>query len=250
MGVIMLPMLRKIWWLVAIISALSIGLLQTGGAIQHFINIFALSGAWLIGNEAVRKAPKLPELSIGFGLSCLAIGLIFARIPLTDDFRDPFRLLSFALFSAPLIVAIIQRTNSDANHYALRICAAVIGLLLLWRHSDALLTTKLVLTGTGILASTLPVSIYEGILSSFRSLYRPLVWTGSISYALYALHLPILFLCKYWITSTPLSAAAYICSSLFLAYVFEGLLQPKRSKFLRVRLLAASDTLAPVKIQK
>ncbi|GAC1574050.1 MAG: acyltransferase [Novosphingobium sp.] len=241
--VLLFPAFRRIWWAVAILAALLSGRIALIGVANHVVWIFSLAPAWLLGGEIVRRADRLPKVTPGFGLCSLAIGLIYARCPMTSDFYDSFRLLSFALFSAPLFLAIVQPPAESRNYRAARIAAWLLGASLLWSISHAILATKLVLSVVGLIAAVAPVGPIDGMLKRAAPLARPFVWIGSISYALYAIHMPILFLLMRFPLPWPARALAFLVLSLGAATVLERVMQPALSRAIRP-LLGSVPTVA------
>jgi peptidoglycan/LPS O-acetylase OafA/YrhL len=105
---------------------------------------------------------------------------------------------------------------------------------MLWTVSPALPITKIVLTAVGLAAALTPLTPINYLLNLVEPLKAVFVYLGSISYALYAIHVPILILLK---LATP--DVAWIRLLLFTgcllaaAHFLEQVLQP----FLRQKLV-------------
>lgn len=169
-------------------------------------------------------------------VTCLAIGMIFARCSITDSFYDPFRLNMFALFCAPLILSIVQRNSECPEYWLGRAAAALFAIILLWSISDSNLATKIVLSIGGVLAALVPVRAVDWVLGQLQFLLRPFSWIGSISYALYAIHMPILFFLMASTLPAPVRAMAFFVITFLIAAMLERVLQPAISRNFR-RLL-------------
>ena len=103
----------------------------------------------------------------------------------------------------------------------------------------------MVLSTVGLVAAFAPVKAIDGLLKRSAPLARPFVWIGGISYALYAIHLPILFLLMRLPLAWPLRAAAFVLLSFGLATLLERVVQPAVGRAMRPMLRPAPTVAAP-----
>jgi peptidoglycan/LPS O-acetylase OafA/YrhL len=221
-----------IWFGAALFATLFCPPSPTGGAASHLLSVLGLSIPWLMGHVIVQREAKLPRIPLSFGVACLVIGLVYARCSITGDYYDIFRLTSFALCCCPLLAAIIQKDNacdfSEKLFLFVRIVLAGIALVLLWTISPSLWLVKVSLTMAAMLAALLPLSYIDKCLSKFRWMLPGLVYIGSISYAIYAIHVPIIALTLYvgreW--GGGLKIVSFSVGVLAISYIMERLVQP------------------------
>jgi len=220
-------------WLVAALAAASVLYPpSTTGAGSHFISALVLSIPWITGHLIAEWAEYLPRCPVSFGVACLVIGLVYARCPLTTEFYDIFRLTGFALCCCPLMLAIIQRDErsylSSEGLLLARIVLAAIALLLLWTISPSPFLTKVSLTIAAAFAALVPLTYIDKGLSLLRWALPGLVFIGSVSYAIYAMHPPVIALTAY--LGRELSGAAKIAAFsiviLTISYIMERIVQP------------------------
>lgn len=228
------------------VVALSVAVLfypspSTGGVAAHLVWTLALSLPWIMGHLIAKLRKRLPIVPVSFGVACFVIGLMFARCPITTNYYDIFRLTSFSLCCCPLMLALIQDAapSLSARYFLLsRILLTVVGLLLLWTISPSLLVVKAALTIVAILAALAPLEfIAKGLL--LLAWMRPaLIYIGSISYAVYAIHAPIIALTVFLLPTTGSAPRIIAVSVLILitAHFMERIAQPM---FSRVRPIPA-----------
>jgi peptidoglycan/LPS O-acetylase OafA/YrhL len=138
------------------------------------------------------------------------------------------------------MLAIIQRDGgSHVSTEALlvvRIVLASIALLMLWTISPSLLLVKCGLTIAAGFAALVPLICIDKGLSLFRWTLPGVVYIGSLSYAIYAIHATIIALSGYlgaeWGAATKL--AAFSIAVLALSYIMERIIQPMLSVTRRV----------------
>jgi peptidoglycan/LPS O-acetylase OafA/YrhL len=219
-----------LWTAVAIGSALLYPPTTNGGIVSHVIAMMAFSIPWLLGHWISSYRAQLPKVPVSFGVSCLAIGAIYARCPLTRDYFDLFRLLAFSICASPLILAIIQ--NAEVGQYEKfgwqRIALLLPGLALLWSVSHSLLMTKIVLSIVGAVFAFIPLCFIARVLRFFGFALRPLVYVGSISYAVYVVHVPIIYISAHFIAeSRPfLRLVTFTLVTLGISHILEWRFQP------------------------
>lgn len=203
-----------------------------GGIASHAISVLALSLPWLMGHFLVRWKDSLPVTSPGLGLSYLAFGLVLSRCPLSADYYDIFRLTMFALACCPLLLSLTQKPGQPEPRQSLllklRPAVALSSLGLLWWLSPSLFAVKLALTVLAVAAALVPPVVLEKALGSLSRLEIPLVYLGSISYALYACHAPVMLAVAGLTGSWPPVARLLVFAgiTLALAHLLERKLQP------------------------
>lgn len=220
--------LKYLFWIAAIISAVIVSFVVPSGVAGHLVVVMSLALPWLFGSLVAGDHGFLPRFSVASGVCFLMIGLMFARSPLSGNFYDPFRLCAFGLLSTPLLSALSTNGDEETGSYVLaRAIAFGVGAALLWTISPALFVTKAFLTAVGLAAVIIPLSVVDAVLRRIAFLRRPLTYVGSISYALYAIHVPILLLIRHVTPDNPFLRLALFLPSIFLvAHLLERRLQP------------------------
>jgi peptidoglycan/LPS O-acetylase OafA/YrhL len=124
-----------------------------------------------------------------------------------------------------------------ANSARLRIAVAIIALLLLWTISSSLFVVKSALTIAAILAALVPLEYVEKGLSLLQFTRPVLIYVGSVSYAIYAIHAPIIALAVYYLplAGSALRIIAVCVVILVVSHVMEFIVQPLFSGINRVR---------------
>jgi peptidoglycan/LPS O-acetylase OafA/YrhL len=228
-----------VWSLAALIAAsLLYATSAGGGVLSHTLFVLAFSIPWVIGHLIASWRENLPRIPLSFGVACFVIGLAYARCAITAESYDLFRLIIFALCCCPLLLSIIQRDSqrpvSIKALLVIRIILAAVALLLLWTISSSLLLVKLGLTIAVAFAALAPLTYIDKTLSLLRWVLPALVRIGSISYGIYAIHVPIIELTAY--TGQKWEAApkvfAFLVVTLAISYLMERIVQP-RLKFTR-----------------
>ena len=222
------PSILGIFWCLASSSAIIASLYTPVGILGHWVGTLSLGLPWLFGNAIARFPARFPTISVPLGVCLLVIGLIFSRSPLSGSFYDPFRLCAFGLLCCPLLLALSSSQKECVPmNVLIRPIAFVFGEILLWTISPALFITKAGLTVAGLAATIMPLKAVDTVLRHMRVLQRPLVYVGSISYALYTIHVPILLLIRHF---TPEIAALrlmiFFPSIIIIAHILERRIQP------------------------
>jgi peptidoglycan/LPS O-acetylase OafA/YrhL len=220
-------------WGAAAIFAVAAFDAEGGGWGEHVIFVLALSVPWLSGHFMAAYRRTLPAVSLGFGVSCAALGIVLARANFTTASYDVVRLIVFSLSFCPLMLALCREGEPDAAtgtlpEQPIRIAAAAVAIALLWATSRSLFVVMVALTGLAILAALVPVRIIEAGLGWLRPLRAGLVYLGAISYAIYAVHAPIIALVIHAFPELPSAARAaiIILATLGLSHGLEMGLQP------------------------
>jgi peptidoglycan/LPS O-acetylase OafA/YrhL len=222
-----------VWFVAAFIAAsLFYPPSNIGGATSHLVSVLTLSIPWIMGHLTANWREYLPRIPVSFGVACLVIGLVYARCPITANYYDIFRLASFALCCCPLMLAMIQRDNrpyiSTETLLLVRVVLAAIALLLLWTISPSLLLTKSGLTITAASVALVPLTYIDKGISLLRWALPGLVYIGSISYAIYAIHAPVIALTAYfgrgWGVAPKIGA--FSIAILAISYALERIVQP------------------------
>lgn len=203
----------------------------SGGIAAHLVSVLTLSIPWIMGHLIARWRKQLPVIPVSLGVTLLIIGLVYARCPLTRDYFDIFRLATFSLCCCPLMLGMIQAgvpILERERYLVIRIPAAIGALLLLWTISPSLLVVKLALTIAAILAALIPLVYVEKGLSTLEFARPIFVYIGSVSYAIYAIHTPIISLTAYFLPSVGSASKIFATCAIILAisYIMEYIVQP------------------------
>jgi peptidoglycan/LPS O-acetylase OafA/YrhL len=129
------------------------------------------------------------------------------------------------------MLAIIQKDNqrniSTEHLLFVRIALAAIALLLLWTISPSFFLVKSGLTIAAVAAVLVPLTYIDKGLWLLRWALPGLVYVGSVSYAIYAIHTPLISLTIY--LGRELGGAkivAFSIATLAISHIMERLVQP------------------------
>ena len=208
--------------------------LPTDGPKGLLISMLAFSIPWVMGHLLATWRVRLPVLPVTFGVACFVIGLAFTRCPLTNEYYDIFRLSVFSLCCCPLMLSLIQvgePSLSAAVLFQIRTTLALLAVLLLWTISPSLPIVKAALSTASIIVALCPLAIIGEVLRLLGWLRPPLVYIGSISYGIYAIHSPIIALIVFLLPHEGSVIRVLIFSSviLFVAHFMERIVQPALS---------------------
>jgi peptidoglycan/LPS O-acetylase OafA/YrhL len=208
----------RVTWLWAAVALAATGLSytplhpygHTGAAYAYWM--LALSVPWLMGCFIVQAQDRLPRISLGLGVSLSVIGLAAARSSFSIDYYDPLRLDLFACGAAALILAILQGGQGvrTANALWIKLAAAVVALAALWLTGKTPLAVRTVLSALAIAAVLAPESLPLSRLGRLP-VWSVLAAVGGVSYALYAIHLPLIWLALRFPPS-PLRVPLFLCA--------------------------------------
>jgi peptidoglycan/LPS O-acetylase OafA/YrhL len=204
--------------------------------LNHFKIILAFSAIWLLGYAIALYRDRF-KFDLKFAISILPLSLVIARTNFIPDYYDIYRLGGFSLFCLPLFSAIASPAKVKIRISQPIIWSACLLILSFhWWLSNSHLSTKILLSVLSI--SGLFLSDYTGLLlQALKSLKAPIIYVASISYALYVIHMPILYLLQQVIKEQPLLVCVLTVLMTFLiAHLFELILQPKISRFLKESL--------------
>jgi peptidoglycan/LPS O-acetylase OafA/YrhL len=231
-----------LWMITALLCAIFLYPPGASGTSAHLVFVLALSLPWLMGHWIAKRRHRLPLIPVPLGFAFFAIGLCYARIQLTSNFFDVFRLTAFAACCCPLILSLIQKdeeVQEERQYYLWRFAVSLCGIAALWAFSPSPLVLDLVvqpelkiaLTGLCFLFSALRIEHIRTAMSCFSVLVPALVYIGSISYALYALHAPMIFIVnhvlgdRHWV----IRLAVFACTVASLSHFMERVIQPRCS---------------------
>lgn len=183
------------WTFIAIVVAMGIFPFVKSNSLSGYVSwMLAMSIPWLLGYWLVTLKDRLPRVPLRLGLAIFLIGLVYARCNMTGMYFDPFRLNAFAMCCATLLLAIVQgKSEVKSNYYLLRTALGLPPIVILWisRHSN--LNTCVFLTVLDAFAMATPIRMKDANLSRWIPA-RPLVFVGGVSYAIYAIHVPLIFI--------------------------------------------------------
>lgn len=234
----------KLWWTLAILSLCSYAIVLPGVSsttrswtlaaawASHFRMIFAFSVIWLLGYALTRHRDRF-RIDRGSALAVLPLAFAWARIKFYPDFYDPFRLLGFGAFLLPLFSSIVSRSSREIRlglTVRAPLCALVLALL--WTHSDSLHATKLALSAFSIAACLLAPSLATRLRVPGFTM-RALVYLGSISYALYVVHYPIVLVTTREVRNPVVAIVVVVATVIALSHLLERGLQPRIARAVR-----------------
>lgn len=214
------------------------------GLLAHLRHTGAFAAFWLSGLFAARAAAAGWRIEARDAAGLFLAGFSLSRVPLSEQYYDFFRLLSFATGSAALCLWALAQTPdrvSPRRPREIRVPLALhAGLMLgadaaLWLISPSHLAAKLVITA----GFAFYLFGWDGIQSIGRVFYglgEPvLVRIAGFSYALYIVHAPVICFFEWQCAqSSPyLRVALAVASSVMLAHILDCELQPR----IKARLL-------------
>jgi peptidoglycan/LPS O-acetylase OafA/YrhL len=237
LGVVMAthPHAMKVWVMVSVVSLVSFPYDLGSPVANHLRMQLAYSSIWLLGYFATAHRDRL-RIDKGSALAIVPLALAASRTRFLDDYYEPYRFVLMALLFVPLFGAL----TSESRRRQILPLWLLLGLagsivILLWTHSSSNTVTQIVLT----VASFAGVLLRPAIPRLAKIVYRfrtPLLWVASLSYALYVVHLPILYLIQSTKWSVYVVVPTSLVASFAAAYVLEVRLQPVVARHLRVVL--------------
>jgi peptidoglycan/LPS O-acetylase OafA/YrhL len=166
--------------------------------VKHFVAMFAFSSIWLVG-YFIQKYKHLFNFNfVNALLSLLSLPMV-GRLSITTDHYDVIKYFIFALVSVPLFGYILKPVKfkfNDALGIQLVITFILIAVLQFYSVSSFY---------NRIIYSVLP--FFAFIVLAFKNLFvrihaevsSYLVFLGEISYSLYVIHYPILYLTMFFL---------------------------------------------------
>lgn len=239
-AVLLYPRVWVLWMLAAIVCGTVLWPIGLVGAPGFLVFLLGLSLPWIMGYLLVVNRHALPSVSIPLGFSFFVTGLAYSRVPLFDSQYDPFRLTVFAAFCCPLILSLVQgnaAAQDPKQHRGLRLAAALPAIIALWTVSPSIIPVKAALTSAALLFALIDLAWISAALRPLTILVPVLAYLGSISYALYALHFPLIYLANSHLQSLHPTArfVAFAVAVLALSHLMERIVQPSLAKRLRRR---------------
>jgi peptidoglycan/LPS O-acetylase OafA/YrhL len=222
-----------LWAAMAVLCAVFLYPPRLGGGVPaHLIFVLGLSLPWIMGHWIAAKRNELPRISVPLGFCFFVIGLAFARVPLTSTYFDVFRLTAFGACCCPLILSLIQThsENEDRPQYrGWRVSVSLTGIAMLWAFSPSIFLVKISLTALSLIFAVLSIEHVQAGLACFHRLVRPLTYVGSISYALYVLHAPLLLGINHMLAEahSTVRLAVFVAAALALSHIMEQVIQPR-----------------------
>jgi len=197
----------------------------SSGALGFAQNIFSFFCFWLLGVIAVRGIRNFRYPSLETGTFLFLAGVCWSRIPLSSDYYDFSRLFGFAIGSGALCSALIaaehnlgdsKRREFDINgHQRAVVCVSVV--MMLWILSHSLFMTKLlfglIMVGAA-LVPTAPVILFSVLIRPAKS---ALIYIAGLSYALYVIHYPVIYLINSLLISLNPIARVVVAASISLS---------------------------------
>lgn len=177
--------------------------LSTGvGPIDFVISVFAMYCLWLIGAIVNDLVESGIHISTRTALILFAAGLVSSRTFLGPDFYDIFRLFAFGCGVGAIVWLIVQREKGENETTLFDLTLwqrfSVIGAAIMFLNlaSPSATVTKVALSIVGIaffIGTTLTGKSGERYKYMLGHLTPSIIYLGSISYAIYAVHMPILY---------------------------------------------------------
>ena len=227
------------WSAIASFCWITYALPYDQGWIRHFHEQLAFSCIWLFGYIIATYRTSL-QFSQVFAFALFPTAMAFSRINFIDHNSDVYQLTGFSLLCLPLFSTFLpqkKRAHHPKLEAVLITLGATVTILGLFLMSSSTLPTKFILSGlslSGVMVygvwnmaklHQLPFNI------NFKALSHLLVYIGSISYALYALHVPIILSTDYFLGDllhlNPiliLSISILLCFA--IAHLVELIIQP------------------------
>jgi peptidoglycan/LPS O-acetylase OafA/YrhL len=205
----------------------------SSGVLKHFIAMFAFSSIWLVG-YFVQKYRQLFSFNFVNALFSLFALPMVSRLSLTTDHYDVIKYFIFALVSIPLFGYILKPVLFKFNRaLSIQLAVTMVLITVLHFYSESSFNNK-------IIYSVLPFGAF--IVLAFKDLFvrvyavvSPyLVFLGGISYSLYILHYPIIFLTLYFLQEYLFLVLLISLPCIFLICIFiEKIYQKRIMSFIR-----------------
>lgn len=166
--------------------------------LKHFIGMFAFSSIWLVGYFIHKFRYYFKFNSINALFSLLSLPLI-SRLEITNEYYDVIKYLIFAIISVPFFGYILNPTTTTKSNNLIyfQIIINFFFIFILFYNSKSLFITKIIYSifpfFTFIIGFKYFISI---ILLKTKGIF---IFLGDMSYSLYILHYPILFLIMYYL---------------------------------------------------
>lgn len=234
------PRVWILWVVVAVVCGTVLRSAGLEGVPGFLVFVLGLSLPWIMGYWLAIKRRALPVVPVPLGVAFFVIGLAYARVLFSEDSYDLYRMTIFGAFCCPLILSIIQGNalvTEQKQYRGLRLAAALPAVIGLWALSPSTVPVKAALSSGAILFALLDLAWIRVALRPLRILVPVLVYVGSISYALYALHVPLIFLANSLLAGLHPAArfVAFAAAVLALSHLMERIVQPRLARALRSR---------------
>jgi peptidoglycan/LPS O-acetylase OafA/YrhL len=227
----------SLWCALAIISVVFYSSILSWGWLGYIRLQFAYSCIWLFGYALATWRHEF-RFERPFAISLIPLALMWARTNFISDFYDIYRFIGFAVFCLPLFNMLISRSERTIKvPWWVALGCLVTSLAVFWILSRSLLSTKIMLSALSIAAILLVYilpRLFEHLWNLLAKAKCFLVYIGSISYAIYIIHLPILYFLQAVLPAHPLlSVAITFIVVLVISHVLERILQPKLTLLLK-----------------
>lgn len=218
---------RELWavWIGLILASLIAYpyFLDEKNVLGHLVFNFSFSFIWVLGFFAAKVKDKISfsEITVIFGLG---IALAFSRSDFINTYYDIYRLGLFSIFLIPAFVSITS--GSDKNVHipkTILYLLWILSVILLWRgnsHDQAKIFITLVLP---VLLLMKQLRIFS--FSWLKNILEKVSFLGKYSYALYAIHVPIILIVNAlnfgWFSKVLLILFLTVLMSYYLEDVFQ-----------------------------
>jgi peptidoglycan/LPS O-acetylase OafA/YrhL len=233
---------RKLAWVWCVAAVFSLVLYPVSlslGWLEHLRLQLAFSCIWLMGYAIARLRHQF-RFERSFAISLIPLALMCARTHFLEGYYDVYRFFAFALFLLPLFNVLISRSEHiiKVPWWIAVGCVLLSGALFLM-FSKSILFTKILLSAlatTSILLFYTFPQVFDYLSKTFAKAKPLLVYMGSISYALYITHMPILYFLQAVFPRHPLMTVMLTVGIvLMISHVLELILQPKITSWSKQR---------------
>jgi peptidoglycan/LPS O-acetylase OafA/YrhL len=187
---------------------------------------------WLLGvvAEKIRNKYNLDETSVVF---LCAIALAFSRVDFISTYYDVYRFICFAIFLVP---AFIYLTSSSKNLVLfprwVLILIWLVASYLLWIGNSGQFAKLIII---GMLPTFFLLKVLGFVdVPRIERLLTKISWTGHYSYALYAVHYPLILLVNTINAGWQLKFITAVLASAVAAYFLEDIFQKYINKVVLV----------------
>lgn len=216
----------------------------TNRIIMHFIIMFSYSSIWLIGYYIFKFNKQLKISFYNALLSVLMLPLV-SRLNFFDVYYDVFRYIIFAIVSIPLFCFALNNKKQGIKNNPLLFVQSFIYILFsihLYYYSKSQFASKIIYCALPLSFLILfPLKIILFNLYSKLKIYFILL--GELSYSIYILHFPVIFLVLYFLKGNVLLALLLSPLLIFVfAYVMERNYHKAIVRLIKIRKIKNENT--------
>ncbi|MBN2166875.1 MAG: acyltransferase [Marinilabiliaceae bacterium] len=233
-----------LWVFVSVIAAIvNYFDLNINGILKHIISIFAYSSIWLLGYFVYQYRAKF-QVSYIIAILSLSLLPIAAKINIGSHYYNLVNHFIFAFTSIPFFLYALNRhegivlSKKIVVDFRFIITLYFVLLLLIWTFSDSKYSNKLIYSALPIIVLVMlkiRLVLFSKVIRIGVKIQKYLIFSGSISYAIYCIHFPIMKLVGYYFNDKILLALSLLfLVTLVLSIMFELKLQPVINRKLKL----------------